>query len=73
MLNTYEATTDEQGNLCIPEGLKLPEGCRILITVLEELPVATTNDEALLSEPSLGVDWNKPEEDDAWNCLNQEP
>ena len=72
MLNTYEARTDEQGNLLVPDSLKLPEGCRVLITVLEESPKKLANDEALLSENTLAKDWNRPEEDDAWQSLNQE-
>ncbi len=52
MLRTYEAQTDEQGNLLVPEGLKLPEGCRVLITVLDEPARQPVNDEALLSEQS---------------------
>ncbi|PJE79883.1 hypothetical protein CI610_01107 [invertebrate metagenome] len=72
MLNTYEAKTDDQGNLLVPEGLKLPEGCRILITVLEESPTPQANDEALLSEQSLAADWVDPAEDEAWKSLNQD-
>lgn len=35
------------------------------------LPVKKTNvkDTLLLSEKALGVDWNKPEEDEAWKSL----
>ena len=47
MLNTYEARTDEQGNLLVPVGVKLPEDCRVLITVLDESPSLQANDEAL--------------------------
>ena len=77
MLNTYVAETDEQGNLNLPEGMRLPEGCKVLITVLQEEALKKTspqkaNDEALLSESALEEDWDKPEEDDAWNCLNRE-
>ena len=72
MLNTYEAMTDDQGNLRVPDGLKLPEGCRVLITVLDEAPRQQANEEALLSEKSLAEDWDKPEEDDAWAHLNQD-
>ena len=72
MLHTYEAQTDEQGNLLVPEGLKLPEGCRVLITVLDEPARQPMNDEALLSEQSLAEDWDNPEEDEAWSSLNQD-
>ncbi|WP_263079841.1 hypothetical protein [Endozoicomonas sp. Mp262] len=70
---TYEAKTDEQGNLCLPPNIKLPEGCRILVTVLDELPkLQQINDEALLSEKALAEDWDKPEEDEAWSTLGKE-
>ena len=72
MLNTYEASTDGQGNILVPEGLKLPEGCRVLITVLDETPKLLVNEEALLSEKSLSEDWEKPEEDEAWASLNRD-
>ena len=72
MLNTYEAKTDLHGNILMPEGLNLPQGCRVLITVLDEEPRHPVNEEALLSEKSLAEDWNKPEEDEAWASLNQE-
>lgn len=72
MLNTYEAKTDDQGNLLVPEGLKLPEGCRVLITVLEESPAPQANDEALLSEQSLAADWDNSAEDEAWKSLSQD-
>ena len=66
------AETDEQGNLQLPKGLRLPEGYRILITVLDDASTPKANDEALLSESALREDWDKPEEDDAWDCLNKE-
>ena len=69
---TYEAQTDEQGNLCLPANIKLPEGCRVLITVLDENPRQQVNDEALLSEKALAEDWDKPEEDEAWSSLGRE-
>lgn len=72
MLNTYVAETDEQGNLQLPKGLRLTEGCRILITVLDDASKPKANDEALLSESALREDWDKPEEDEAWDCLIQE-
>lgn len=72
MLNTYEARIDEQGNLQIPEGIVLPEGCKVLITVLQEQPEVRANEEALLSEQVLKEDWEKKEEDDAWQSLNRE-
>ena len=72
MLNTYEARTDAEGNLKVPDGVVLPEGCRVLITVLEEDPKTQVNDEALLSEQALAEDWSTLEEDEAWQGLSRE-
>jgi hypothetical protein len=47
--------------------LKLPAAHRAILTILDEpMPVAET---ALLSEPALAEDWNRPEEDKAWAHL----
>jgi hypothetical protein len=75
VLQTYKATVDNKGNLQLPENLVLPTGSQVLITILdkptpqEQEPV---NEETLLSEPALAVDWNKPEEDEAWEFLQSE-
>ena len=31
----------------------------------------SSNDATLLSEPALAVDWNRPEEDEAWSYLER--
>lgn len=72
MLNTYVAETEKQGNLQLPKGLRLPEGRWILITALDDASTPKANDEALLSESARREDWDNPEEDDAWDCLNRE-
>jgi hypothetical protein len=53
------------------EPVRLPAGRRVLITILEE-SVAEIPEPALLSEPALAEDWNRPEEDEAWSHLQQE-
>jgi hypothetical protein len=40
--------------------------------VCEESP-AVDLEPALLSEPSLAADWNRPEEDEAWSYLQEDP
>ncbi len=46
------------------------QGCtRLLVTVMGEPEAA---DLARLSEEALGVDWMRPEEDEAWSLLEQE-
>jgi hypothetical protein len=34
--------------------------------ILEEKPVISVSETALLSEAALAADWNRPEEDAAW-------
>jgi hypothetical protein len=46
----------------------LPKSRRVLITILDE--IANT---ALLSEPALAKDWERPEEDEAGLHLAQLP
>jgi hypothetical protein len=69
MIRTIEAIIDEQGNVKLLEPVKLPSTKRALVTILEDAPVASANETALLSEPALAKDWNRPEEDAAWSHL----
>ena len=61
-----EAEVDEKGNIRPKEPVVLPPGSQLLITIVGG-PVASET--ALLSEPSLAADWNRPEEDAAWAAL----
>lgn len=72
MLQTFEAVIDEQGNVRLLEPVKLPAGRRVLVTILES-PSINVPETALLSEPALAEDWNRPEEDEAWSHLQQVP
>jgi len=72
MIRTVEATIDEQGNVKLLEPVKLPSVRRALVTILEDAPVVSANETALLSEPALAQDWNRPEEDVAWSHLQPE-
>jgi len=65
MKPTIEAEVDEDGNIRPKEPISLPPGSQLLITVLGDRPSET----ALLSEPTLAADWNRPEEDAAWAGL----
>lgn len=71
MLQTYEATVDENGNIRLIEPVKLPVGHRLLITVLEE-SATVYSETTLLSEAALAEDWNRIEEDKAWYHLQQD-
>ncbi len=65
---TIEAEVDEQGNIRPKEPVVLVPGSRVLVTVLE----AGGTETALLSEPSLAADWQRPEEDAAWARFSRE-
>ena len=69
MIRTVEATIDEQGNVKLLEPVNLPSTRRALVTILEDAPAVCVNETALLSEPALAKDWDRPEEDAAWSHL----
>jgi len=70
MLRTIEAVIDEQNNVRLLEPIQLPGARRAFIIVLDE-PAFDIPETALLSEPVLAEDWNRPEEDAAWSYLQQ--
>jgi hypothetical protein len=65
MLRTIEAVIEEDGHVRLLETISVSGARRALVTVLDE-PAEVT---ALLSEPALAADWNRPEEDAAWQHL----
>lgn len=69
MIQTIEATIDEQGTVYLAEIVHLPGRRRALVMILDEEPTMTINDMALLSEAALAEDWNRPEEEEAWAYL----
>jgi len=71
MIRTIEATIDPKGNINLLEPVKLSSSCRALVTILEEKPLIHINEEALLTEKALAEDWNRPEEDEAWQHLQK--
>lgn len=71
MFRTIEAVIDEQGNVRLLETVRLPAVRRALVTILEQEPVDVVSETALLSEPALAEDWNRPEEDAAWSHLQR--
>ncbi|MGH2350437.1 MAG: hypothetical protein ACRDI2_13270 [Chloroflexota bacterium] len=71
MIRTVEAVIDEQGTVRLVELVELPAARRALVTILEEEPLQTVAETALLSEPALTEDWLRPEEDEAWSHLQQ--
>ena len=71
MIGTIEATIDQKGHISMSEPVKLSSSCRALVLILDEEPLIHVNEEALLSESALAEDWNRPEEDEAWQHLQE--
>jgi hypothetical protein len=69
MMRTVEAQIDEAGRVKLLEEVHLPAARRALVTILDEEP--TAEEAAILSEPALAEDWNRPEEDAAWSHLQR--
>ena len=71
MIQTVEAIIEPDGKVLLLESVELKEPRRALVTILEDEPAAKVPETALLSEPALAEDWNRPEEDEAWSHLQQ--
>lgn len=71
MLQTVEATIDEKGNVRLLEPIQLPKARRAFVTILTDELMPDIPETALLSEPALAEDWNRPEENAAWLHLQQ--
>ena len=70
MLKTVEAVLEKDGRLRLFENVDLTEAKRVLVTFLdEEIEQEGISETALLSEAALGEDWNRPEEEQAWQHL----
>jgi hypothetical protein len=73
MLQALEGMIDADGKLRLLDPVQLPRSRRVIITILDEEPLDETVDNALLSEPALAQEWQRPEEDEAWSHLSQLP
>jgi hypothetical protein len=73
MIQTIEAIIEPDGKVLLLESVNLTKSHRALVTILEDEPAQDVTTTALLSEQSLAEDWNRPEEDEAWSHLQQEP
>ncbi len=70
MLKTVEAVLEKDGGLRLLEKVTLTEAKRVLITFLDEhIDQEEISETALLSDTALGEDWNRPEEEQAWQHL----
>ena len=71
MSRTIEAIIDEDGRVRLLEVVSLPTTRRALVTILEDEEAYDSRDVTLMSEAALAVDWNRPEEDEAWSHIQQ--
>ena len=69
MSKVVEPIIEPAGKALRLEDVRLTESECALVTTLEDEPVSKASVTALLSEPSLAEDWNRPEEDEAWSHL----
>ena len=65
MLKTVEGVVEEDGKVRLLEPMALPRATRALVTILED----SEDRVAFLSETALARDWERPEEDEAWEHL----
>jgi hypothetical protein len=68
MIQTVEAVVDGQGRVRLLGEVKIGGLRRALVTILDE-PPEIPGEAALLAEPALAADWDRPEEDAAWSHL----
>jgi hypothetical protein len=71
MIKTVEAVIGKNGQVRLLEDINLPSARRALVTILEEEPVMSVAETALLSESALADDWDNPEEEAAWSHLQR--
>ena len=69
MIRKIEAVVDEQGTVRLKETVRLVAPRRAVVTIFDEDRGSKVDESTLLSEPALGQDWNRPEEDAAWSYL----
>jgi hypothetical protein len=72
MPRTVRGVLDREGNVRLLEPIRVPAPCPVLVVVLDDEPLRVS-ETALLSEPALAEDWNRPEEDEAWSHLQRVP
>ena len=66
MTIVVEAEVDSSSNIRPTVLLRLPQGARLVIAMVDH---PCSSDTALFSESSLASDWGRPEEEAAWGAL----
>ena len=72
MSRTIEALIDKDGQVRLLEAVSLSSTRRALVTILDDEEDYDSHDVTLMSEAALAVDWDRPEEDEAWSHLQHE-
>lgn len=68
MLKTVEAIIDENGNVTLAEPVQIARKSRALLTILD---TESAEDVAAVYTETALEDWNRPEEDSAWQHLQE--
>lgn len=74
MIHTYQAIINQQGFVQLLQPLVFEESKRAILIVFDndvEDSFLEKSASYILSESSLEKDWKRPEEDEAWEYLNQ--
>jgi hypothetical protein len=72
MMQTVQAVIDKDGKVLLLENVQISKPRRALVTILDEEGFdEIPNINTLLSEKALAIDWNRPEEDEAWAHLQR--
>ncbi len=72
MLKTIQAVVEKDGSVRLLEKVQLEHASRALVTILDREDILNSLESSLVSEQSLAVDWNRPEEDEAWKHFQRE-
>ncbi|NPA90572.1 MAG: hypothetical protein GXO55_03850 [Chloroflexi bacterium] len=72
MVRVVEAVVEHGGKVRLLEPVQLSRPTRAFVLILDEEPEEAIPETLLLSEAALAVDWERPEEDEAWIHLQQE-
>jgi len=69
-----QAHVDKDGHLRVDVPTSLPEGDLKAVLVLDDVDSLDSHpmETALLSQQALAEDWERPEEDEAWNTCSRQ-
>ena len=71
MIRALEAEIDENGSVKLAKPVHLDRSHRALVVIMPDEAASDATECALLSEAALAEDWNNPDEDAAWQHLQQ--